>query len=68
MARWTSVETHPTFSGMYRVRCGNSLETFWAVWKKKSKTWHNEKGEEIVFGRIECKDAWRESKRTRNHG
>ena len=61
MAIWTSVSTPPKESGKYRAKCGNTRDTFWAMWKKREKVWTNPKGEEIAFGRPECGDTWRKA-------
>lgn len=64
MANWTPATTPPKKSGKYRVKCGNSGDTFWAMWKKRDKVWTNLKGDEIAFGRPECGDAWRDAYKT----
>lgn len=61
MANWINVATPPKKSGRYRAKCGNSGDTFWALWWAKDKVWTNLKREEIAFGRPECVDTWRDA-------
>ena len=60
MANWTSAVTPPTKAGRYRVKCGNSGDTFWARWNQRRKFWTNLFGEEIAFcGDRGVGDLWR---------
>ena len=63
MANWTSTDQSPTRSGEYRCKCGNSGDTFWALWDNKSKCWTDYDGDEVAFGPRDVGDMWRHAKR-----
>jgi hypothetical protein len=67
MANWTPITTRPLKAGKYRVKCGVTQDTFWALWNARRQLWTNLNGEGIAFGDRDCGDMWRISSLAGKH-